>query len=95
MVHFTCPTISSVPHYCTVSTFYRPSQLFLKQKTECFLMNVYLNNVSLCLSRESHVEIHSRVFLSYVGPKHQRDEHNQAGANDCQCLIQICWLSPE
>ena len=50
---------------------------------------------SLCLSRELHVEIQSRGFLSYVRPKHQRDEHNQAGANDCQCLIQICWLSPE
>ena len=34
VVHFACPTISSVPHYCTVSTFHRLSQLVLK--TECF-----------------------------------------------------------
>ena len=27
--------------------------------------------------------------LTYVEPKHQRDEHNQAGANDFQCLIWI------
>ena len=30
MVYFACPTISSVPHYCTVSTFHCPSQFVLK-----------------------------------------------------------------
>ena len=34
VVHFACPTISSIPYYCTVSTFHRPSQFVLK--TECF-----------------------------------------------------------
>ena len=27
--------------------------------------------------------------LTYVEHKHQSDEHNQAGANDFQCLIWI------
>ena len=27
--------------------------------------------------------------LTYVEPKRQSDEHNQAGANDFQCLIWI------
>ena len=27
-------------------------------------------------------------------PKHQRDEHNHAGASDFQHLIWVCWLSP-
>ena len=34
VVHFSCPMISSIPHYCQVSTFHRPSQFVLK--TECF-----------------------------------------------------------
>ena len=32
VVHFTCPTISSVPHYCTVSTFHRLSQFVLRMQ---------------------------------------------------------------
>ena len=28
-------------------------------------------------------------FFAYVEPKHQSDEHNQAGANDFQSLIWI------
>ena len=32
VVDFACPTISSVPHYCTVSTFHRPSQFVLKME---------------------------------------------------------------
>ena len=31
-VHFACPTVSSIPHYCTVSTFHRPSQFVLKME---------------------------------------------------------------
>ena len=27
--------------------------------------------------------------LTYIEPKHENDEHNQAGANDFQCLIWI------
>ena len=27
--------------------------------------------------------------LTYVDPKHQSDEHNQAGANDFHCLFWI------
>ena len=34
VVHFACPTISSIPQCCTVSTFHRPSQFVLKM--ECF-----------------------------------------------------------
>ena len=30
--------------------------------------------------------------LTYVEPKHQNNEHNQAGANDFQRLIWIFWL---
>ena len=32
MVHFPCPTISSVPHCCTVPTVHRPSQFVLKME---------------------------------------------------------------
>ena len=32
VVHVTCPVISSVPHYCTVSTFHCPSQFVLKME---------------------------------------------------------------
>ena len=32
--------------------------------------------------------------IIYVEPKHQRDEHNHAGASDFQHLIWVCWLSP-
>ena len=37
------------------------------------------------------MEIWARRFfhLTYVRPKHQSDEHNQAGAQDFQCLIWI------
>ena len=32
VVHFTCPMISSVPHYCTLSTVHHPSQLVFKKE---------------------------------------------------------------
>ena len=54
VVHFTCPTISSIPHYCTVSTFHHPSQFVSK------------TIFSLRLSRESRVEIRSRRFFSLM-----------------------------
>ena len=52
------------------------------------------NLFSLRLSRESHAEVRSRRFLclTYVEPRHQSDEHNQAGANDFQCLSWIFWV---
>ena len=62
MVHFTCPVISSVSCYCTVSTFYLLSQSVLKME--------YLH----FFSRELHVEICSRrclFHLIYVEPTHQ------------------------
>ena len=45
----------------------------------------------LHFSTELHEEIQSRRFfhLTYVRPKQQSDEHNQAGAQDFQCLIWI------
>ena len=62
VVHFTCPVISFVSCYCTVSTFYLLSQYVLKME--------YLH----CFSRELHVEIWSRRFLFhliYVESTHQ------------------------
>ena len=41
VVHFTCPTISSIPHYCTGSTFHLPITTWFKNRTS-----------SLCFSRE-------------------------------------------
>ena len=35
--------------------------------------------------------------LTYIEPKHENDEHNQAGTNDFQCLIwifRVYQLSP-
>ena len=32
-------------------------------------------------------------YLNYVKLKHQSDEHNQAGANDVQCLLDILSMS--
>ena len=31
-------------------------------------------------------------FFTYVEPKHQNDEHKQAGADDFQHLIWIFWI---
>ena len=88
MVHFSCPMISSISHYCTVSTFHSPITIWFKNGT-----------FSLCLSGEAHGKYGQEGFLhlTYVERKHQSDEHNQAGASDFQRLIWIfwvCWLSP-
>ena len=64
VVHFTCPTI-----------FYAPTLLYRIHLslpiTICFKNKMFL----LCLSRESHAEIWSKVFfcLTYVESKHQSD----------------------
>ena len=51
---------------------------------------------SSCFSRKSHAETWSKGFvclvfsrLTYVEPKHQSNEHNQAGADDFQGLMRI------
>ena len=36
-VHFACPTISSIPHYCTVSTFHHLSQFVSKMERFCYV----------------------------------------------------------
>ena len=53
---------------------------FSSPTTICFKNGTVL----LCLSRESYAEICQEGFfrLTYMEPKHQNDEHNQAGAND-------------
>ena len=77
VVHFTCPTIFSVSHCCTVSTFHRPSQFVLK--TERFR---YVSVENRMWKYGQEVFFH----LTYVEPKHQSDSHDQAGANDFQHL---------
>ena len=78
-----------LPHdlFCSTLSY---SIHFSSPVTSCFKNGTF----SLRLSRELHVEIWSRRFfcLTYVEPKHQSDEHNQAGANDFQCLIWIFWV---
>ena len=87
VVHFICPTISSIPHYCLVSTFHRLSQFILKM--ECFHY----------ISVENHMWKYGQdgfSCLPYVQPKHQKDEYNQADKNDFQYLIwifSVCRLS--
>ena len=80
VVHFACPTISSIPHCCTVSTFHRPSQFILN--TERFHY-VSVENRMWKYGQEGF------FHLTYVEPKHQSDSHNQAGADDFQSLIWI------
>ena len=78
VVHFTWPTISSIPHYCTVGTFHHLSQFVLR--TERFHY----------VSVENHVWKYGQegfFRLTYVEPKHESNSHNQAGANDFQHLI--------
>ena len=43
------------------------------------------------ISVENHMQKYGQSFfrLTYMEPKHQSDSHNQAGANDFQCLIWI------
>ena len=53
--------------------------------TICFKNGMFL----LRLSREFHMEIQLRFHLTYMEPKHESDEHNQASANDFQHLIWI------
>ena len=52
---------------------------------------------SLCWNRETQVEMWSRIFSStYLEPKHQGNQHKQAGSNDFQCLVwifSVCRLS--
>ena len=80
VVHFACPTISSVPHCCTVCTFHCPSQFVLK--TERFHY-VSVENRMQKYGQEGF------FHLTYVEPKHQSNSHNQASANDFQRLIWI------
>ena len=83
VVHFACPTISSHSTLLYSIHFSSPVTICFKNRT-----------LLLPLSRESHAEIQSRRFfrLIYVEPKHQSDEHNQAGASDFQHLIWIFWV---
>ena len=37
VVHFSCPMISSIPHYCTVYTFHCPSSSVFKMKHFCYM----------------------------------------------------------
>ena len=86
-VHFICPTSSSVPPYCPVSSFHRLPQFILKMKRFHYI------------SVDNHMQKYGHegfCCLPYVEPKHQKDEHNQAGENDFQYLIWIflvCQLS--
>ena len=79
-IHFTCPMISSVPHYCTVSTVHFVHVCIVHVSTIhpqyslailiCFINETFL----LHFSRESQAKIQSRFFhLTYVEPKHQSD----------------------
>ena len=64
VAHLACRTISSAPHYCTVSNFSHPSQFVLK--TEHFPY----------VSIENHMWKYSQraLFpLTFVEPKHQSD----------------------
>ena len=67
VVHFACPTISSIPHYCTVSTSHHNHHLVLKTEQFCF-------------SRDNMWKYCQAVFLffcfclTYVEPKHQSDD---------------------
>ena len=62
VVHFACPTISSVPHYCTVSTFLHSSKFVFK--TERFHY-VSVENRMWKYGQEGF------FHLTYVEPKHQ------------------------
>ena len=78
--HFTYPTVSSIPCYWAVSTFYHPSQFVLKTKRFHYIS---MENRMRKYSQEGFFP------LTYVELKHQSDEHNQVGANDFQRLIWI------
>ena len=56
--------------------------------TICFKNGMFL----LHLSREFHMEIQLRFHSTYMEPKHESDEHNQASENDFQHLIWIFWV---
>ena len=62
VVHFTCPMIPSILHYCTVSTFHRQSQFVLKMEHSHYI------------SVENHMWKYGQKGFShliYVEPKHQ------------------------
>ena len=64
VIHFAWPMISSIPHYCTVSTFHHLSQFVLKTEHFCYVsvedpMWKYGQEDCSC--------------LTYVEPKHQSD----------------------
>ena len=64
VIHFTCPMVSSVPHYVQYPQYSLPITICFKNET-----------FSLHFSRESHAKIWSRRFfhLTYVEHKHQRN----------------------
>ena len=88
VVRFTCPTNSSVPHYCTVSTFNCLSQFVFKIEHFYFV------------SVENHIQKYGQegfFSLNLCETQTLNNYHIQAGANDFQCFLWIfwvCWLSP-
>ena len=56
VVHFICPMVSSVLHYCTIFTFPQPSQFVVKMKHFHY-------------SRELHEEIVRKAFSTFVETK--------------------------
>ena len=64
VIHFAWPTISSIPHYCTVSTFHHPSPFVLKTEHFCY---VSVENPMWKYGQEDF------SCLTYVEPKHQSD----------------------
>ena len=56
VVHFICPMVSSVLHYCTIFTFPQPSQFIVKMKHFHY-------------SRELHEEIVRKAFSTFMETK--------------------------
>ena len=70
--------------------FHHLSNFVFKTKCFCYI------HVENCTEIRSRRVWFGFFCITYVEPRHQSNQHNQAGANDFQCLIQIfwvCWLS--
>ena len=84
VVHFACSTMSSIPHYCTVSTFHCPSQFDLK--TECFCY----------VSAENRMQKYSQegFFSLKWNPNKVINIIKLMQMIFSAWIFWVCWLSP-
>ena len=89
VAHLICPTVSSIAHYCTVSTFHHLSQLVLKMEHFYYL---WADNCMWTYSQEGFFSLNLRGILAS-----KQFNITKLVQMIFQCLIWlfwVCWLTP-